>query len=749
MCGSLRTPWLRFLALAAMLTPALSPLCAQGRKPLPKLQKIPVRVSVRATWAESRDCKAREIPPCQSCRDEGSLTAEFDVDVESDNGVIWRNAQEGRTHVKYLDRTYCPVDGESHRTEGTGNAPILPWSVFSTRGVTIQEASLPMMMDKPPGAVSYGRHLLTKHPGDADRSEGLADHQRMLASRSDPSAGVDRELALGAGFHTTGYKTGDDMVSVHLLVNVTKEQPSGSVSWEARGYHSAWGLIAVRLKGLTGGRDEGHEERTEAETNRLMRYTVNWSFAPVAEDEMVFEVAPDYDRWTPAPRPEDLSGIAVSPSEEAWKPLEVKVKIRSKSGGLTYKAGKIRFTLEEVSKNSGYCINFPQGGKAKADLRFAKEQPPGIEVKGARATGAGAIVDVAETKQAVSEATVKLESLDPGAYGKLKATCEDLKLEALYEPTNTYALNIPKDEDGNHMADAWEQKQGIKGRDAAWDKVSVSGQPTVGDGLALYEKYRGAVVLVGDAKTWQRLPPDEKAFFVVDEGNHFLSTAWKKASETTGYRVSRDCTEAGTSSEASAVVNFNFSTVRNGRKYAVVATEKATGDEAQIATNGLIDAVLGETSVGNKPADITSCEVYPDRIRGGLRFTISRVGFAIEHYDEKLGAMSKAFTKGELERAFARLKDPAVFQSLYLQALRWAVLHEVGHACGMPGHLGGGGETTQGEVSCFMRYIPKDEGRLDLVNQALLPVQAQLPVGVFSFCKEEFNCFGHLNLKDN
>ena len=171
MCGAIRAPWLRFLALAAMVVPALSPLFAQGRKPVPKIQKIPVRVSLRATWTESRDCKAREFPPCQSCRDEGSLTADFDVEVESAEGLIWRNAQEGRSHVKYLDRTYCPVDGESNRTEGKGNAPIIPWSTLSKRGVTIQEASLPLMLDKPPGAVSYGRHLLTKHPDDVDIAE--------------------------------------------------------------------------------------------------------------------------------------------------------------------------------------------------------------------------------------------------------------------------------------------------------------------------------------------------------------------------------------------------------------------------------------------------------------------------------------------------------------------------------------------------------------------------------------------------
>ncbi len=315
---------------------------------------------------------------------------------------------------------------------------------------------------------------------------------------------------------------------------------------------------------------------------------LTWSLEPweADEDEMLFEVGPDYDTWIPAARPEDLPGIALDASEQAWKPLIVKVRIVTKKGGNTGRSGKIRFALEDVSRNFGTCINYPRNGKPKVDLRFAKQQPEGIELKVATPGNLTGAVALAETTESVTEATVILESLDPGAYGKLKASCDALNLKALFKPTNTYALSIPRDDDGNHLADAWEKRLGIQGREAPWDQASVEGQPTLGDGLALYEKYRGAVVLAGGAKTWRRLPASEKVLFVVDEGNHFLPDAWKAASGITAFRLSRDLTEDEANPEASRTVNFNFSAVRNGHKAAVVLTEKPMGDGALVAATG-------------------------------------------------------------------------------------------------------------------------------------------------------------------
>lgn len=702
---------------------------------------IPVHISVRASWSDSHDCQYPELKNCQNCRGEGSLTADFDAEVTGD-GTLYANPIPGKSRIQFLDRRYCAVDGEGRRTAGRGNAPLVS-PMLLKRSITPQEGALMIMTDMPPGGLTQGLSLLQKdyRPTAADMR---ADAQARIANMKSAGAGKDRTVGVQAPFTMTGDHRGSGWVGVMLLVSVAKERLSGSVSWEEAGLNSGFDLHVVSLKGLSKGANWGRQEFTEADSNRKVRYTVSWSFAPQAE-ELVFDVKEAYDKWIPAPKPEDLAGIAASAEEDAWKPLEVKVKIRPKQEGGEARKGILRFTLEELSKNPGVCINFPLNAATKTDLRFAKEQPAGITVKGAQASG-GSIVDVAETTEKVKEATVILESRDPGAYGKLKVVCEELDLKALHEPTNTYALTIPRDDDGNHIADAWERKQGTSGLKETWDGAEVPGQISKGDGLALYEKYRGAVVLVGNQPTWRRLPPREKVFFVVDEAGDFLPEAWKAASGIRAFRVAPAHCEPG--GEASRVLNVNQSRFRNGRKYAVVLTEKATGDADAVArAGGNVD--MGETSVGASPREITYCRVFPDHIKGGLRFLMSRLEVAIAHYDEKGGYLSQNFPKWMLEKALAQLRDPAVFQSLVKQGIRWTALHELGHACGLPGHVVGAAESSEGDRRCYMRYSTVDESKQNSVLQTLLQSGASLPVGSDIFCRERFDCFGHLNVKDN
>ena len=150
----------------------------------------------------------------------------------------------------------------------------------------------------------------------------------------------------------------------------------------------------------------------------------------------------------------------------------------------------------------------------------------------------------------------------------------------------------------------------------------------------------------------------------------------------------------------------------------------------------------------DRPEDITFCEVYPDRIRGGVKFNMGRVQVAIDNYDAKTGIMSQTFSKQDLVRALARMKDPAVFESLCKQALNWTVIHEMGHACGIDGHPVGRDETSDGDAGCFMRYPTKEDDRLNQVRQALAASPAPVPPGIDHFCKSGFNCLSHMDVHD-
>lgn len=268
-------------------------LAAQGAKAPAKEQKIPVRVTVTATWSDRRECSASASPPCHSCREDGRLDAAFEVETRSDNGMIWRNDQPGRSKVTYSSREYCPVDGEGKRTQGQGGAAIVPWGVSSKGGANfLRDAGLLMMMDRPAGATNYGRHLLVAHH-EANRGELQADARRIMAQRGSPGAGLDRELSFTAPFTKSGAGAQGDphgQVAVHILANVTKDKRSGSVSWKEQGYGSLFQLIAVDIQGLQGGRNQNWVNGPEAEPSKVANYTVTWNFTPPGPEVKILKV---------------------------------------------------------------------------------------------------------------------------------------------------------------------------------------------------------------------------------------------------------------------------------------------------------------------------------------------------------------------------------------------------------------------------------------------------------------------------
>ena len=157
---------------------------------------------------------------------------------------------------------------------------------------------------------------------------------------------------------------------------------------------------------------------------------------------MVLEPASDYASWLPAPDAKEMQGIRFTPSSR----LAVKARIQPKQGAGEARSARIEFHLEDVTRHAGVCGNYPRGGADKDDLKFADEQPEGIVVEG----------KTAHTTDDVTEATVYVQATDVAAWGRITASAPKLSLRALYKPANTYSLTIPRDDDGNKIADAWE-----------------------------------------------------------------------------------------------------------------------------------------------------------------------------------------------------------------------------------------------------------------------------------------------------
>jgi hypothetical protein len=142
----------------------------------------------------------------------------------------------------------------------------------------------------------------------------------------------------------------------------------------------------------------------------------------------------------------------------------------------------------EVSKEQGVCLNWPREGKSDFDLKIQVELNDQLKVASDGQS--------AESKGDLKESSVIITSYDWGAYGKLKVTAiyEDGHEEEAHVEGNSSkgALTIPKDDNGNHIADFWEKHYaGGKSDEKADDDLVPIGDSDEGDGLSLYEEYRG------------------------------------------------------------------------------------------------------------------------------------------------------------------------------------------------------------------------------------------------------------------
>lgn len=206
------------------------------------------------------------------------------------------------------------------------------------------------------------------------------------------------------------------------------------------------------------------------------------------------ENAVPYAQWFPKPYVADANLakiLGVAPHDESLA-LTVHVRVKTAEGQPVKKVF-MDLRLKDLSKNKGYAANYPLKAEQVVGLRFLPDQP-GLDDVSNGDTSAPHL----RTHERVSELTVKVVANEPGAFGNLEVVSEDLDgTAALYKPTGENYLRVPKDDNGNKVADGWEQAQGVRPNlPATWDEdESPQGQRRNGDGYTLYEEYRGFVVL--------------------------------------------------------------------------------------------------------------------------------------------------------------------------------------------------------------------------------------------------------------
>lgn len=454
-----------------------------------------------------------------------------------------------------------------------------------------------------------------------------------------------------------------------------------------------------------------------------------------------------YQDWLPTPK--DEQGVSFATPGYNCEPLDVTARLKPATEKEVQPSGRLDFYLTEVSKNQGRCCNFPRSFAADPDLRFAEQQSDSnIKVDPANPNHA-------YTTKNVEQASITIEALDTGAYGRLEVRCDDLGLVGEYEPTGRQYLCLPRDDDENQVADAWEKRTvGGEAHPAEWDEDSEpAGQATNGDSISLYNEYRGFCILDENGqRQFARFSPKRKELFVIDKGKLLDTSAWGVASGILAYKVDDSLVHGGGDRIASRQVDYN---AQEGTHVYAVRIESIPG--MVDPQDGTIDTTAGYVKPWpiTQPRDAEYCYIFPARHRQFVKDAVAYLQRAVANPQGTEGqALQAAGIPPHLwQDALDRL-DAATQERLAQQMMRLTTIHELGHACALPGHVGTGDdggeiETSTGNRQCPMRYTNSQEDLRFLVLQTIFKPNASLQGTYSSFCKDDdFNCWSHLSLRN-
>ncbi len=374
------------------------------------------------------------------------------------------------------------------------------------------------------------------------------------------------------------------------------------------------------------------------------------------------------------------------------------VEITARLEGGRETEGKFRFTLYEVTREPGYALNAGERDDTSPDLEFEASQPGFTEPV---PTGTSEAWEI-ETTELVDKTTVTIRARDYGAWAKLRCevNVDGEWVDCRAEDGGDY-ITIPRDTDGDRLADSWEDEHGVRDQSEEDDKDAIpADQNSNGDGISLYEEYRGFVNEYGEH---QRLDPEQKELFVRDEHGLVASSPFEAASELTVIYIGDDgwtCTPFRnvSSDQPCRVVNFNTS----GHGHAVDqhALHVVNGQGHGRGTR-LKHSLHGENlGRGNEsPRTSYRIPIYLNNIEQILRTAVA-----------------------EVNRDRQRALQPEEIELFKEEWVGFITAHEMGHGVGVNHH----DPTTAGDVHCLMRYF-RSAAALD----ALLPVGS----GTFRFAK--------------
>ncbi|WP_223644099.1 hypothetical protein [Corallococcus sp. EGB] len=246
-------------------------------------------------------------------------------------------------------------------------------------------------------------------------------------------------------------------------------------------------------------------------------YNFSFQLSPMDLNEVKLLIEPpdNYAEWRPsAPSVDEademldappLDGVAVAfssgppqslsqdASSDIINSLEVTARLL---GPEALQAKNIVFRLKS-STVPGVSSNWPLvGGQYnERDLELRPTQETALDITDA--TSGGETLQEGRTPDSLYDsATVYVDSFDWGAYGEMTvdATLPDGRIihGVVTSAPNESALRIPKRKSDSFIADSWKQQYQVENLEDTDDNEDIPlGDGNRGDGLTLYEEYRG------------------------------------------------------------------------------------------------------------------------------------------------------------------------------------------------------------------------------------------------------------------
>ncbi len=301
-----------------------------------------------------------------------------------------------------------------------------------------------------------------------------------------------------------------------------------------------------------------------------------------------------------------------------------------------------------------------------------------------------------------------------GAWARLK--CEVIVQGQIFEclTRDGMPISLPRDDNQNYIADVWEQDNDVVGHPEDWDEEDDDDDERVaGDGLGLYEEYRGFLTKGG---RHQRLEAREKQLFVRDENDivpqsgfaaisgldlvYIDDDQWTGAEAVTATVQETDPSTRSINWKTSGrghvvdqhavhvqLVDLTATPLHREREEGLVNWRESLIAQGKDPSAATLDYLHGVTpSAGSRsPKLVARVLVFKDEILREIEDTVP-----VEY---------------ELATCEPGIRQEDLMADLCLAQVRQTTAHEMAHAVGVGHHAADEFGKYGGDPTCIMRYF--------------------------------------------